>query len=264
MDEKHDFSDDEYDYPDSEPNQKWIYDMFPENYPPITIVKDKKTICVRKIKQPNGKYKKCKNTVVTCHWCYRNICPNKECIPQYLIRSYGGCNSKKHEKCLYCDIITCCPSGICYKCEVNHHFDMITENVAIGSYQSSYHPFDIVINLDYPHNNVEKNKIKEYYVESPYRAYVIACGYDDCPNAEDGLSLEKINELLTKIQHLEKEGPKKILFHCYAGISRSVTLAIAYLSKTLNKSTQEIYQLTKEKRPRINPNPFFKQLLDLN
>jgi len=257
MDEKHDFSDNEYEFPDSEPSQKWIYDMFRENYPPIY----KKGICIRKIKQPNGKYKKCKTNLVRCEWCYRDLCSNQECIPQYVIRSYGGNSSfKKHEKCLYCHIITCCPTGICYKCEVNHYFDMITENVAIGSYQASYKSFDIVINLDYPHNKVEKNKIHEYYVET---AYVIACGYDDCENEEDGLSIKKINKLLTKIQDLEKDGPKKILFHCYAGISRSVTLAIAYLSKNLNKSNQEVYELIKEKRPRIDPNPFFKKILDL-
>lgn len=248
MDENHDFSDDEYDYPDNEPKENWIYNMMDKDYyKPISIVKDKKAICVRKVKQPNGKYKKCKKTILRCNWCYKMLCPSPECIPQY------------HEKCLYCDNITCCI--ICEKCEVNHRYDMITENVAIGSYQASYEPFDIVINLDYPHNKVEKNKVIEYIVE---KTYVIACGYEDSINQSDSLSVQKINDLLAKIENLEKDGPKKILFHCYAGVSRSATLAISYLAKYLNKSTEEVYQLIKDKRPRINPNSFFKKLLNLN
>lgn len=261
MDEKYEFSDNEYDYPESEPKSQWIYETFGETYYSSISIK---SICVRKIKQPNGKYKKCKKRLINCHWCYRNLCPSKDCIPQYIIRSYGGMSpSKTHDKCLYCDNITCCPSGICYKCEVKHHYDMITDSVAIGSYQASYEPFDIVINLDYPHNKVEKNKIREYTLETPYLTYIVACGYDDCLNAEDGLSLEKINDLLEKIHELEKSGPKKILFHCYAGISRSATVAIAYLAKHFNKSTKEVYQMVKEKRPRIEPNSFFKELIGL-
>ena len=66
-----------------------------------------------------------------------------------------------------------------------------------------------------------------------------------------------------KNKNTNKKGAK-ILFHCYAGISRSSTVAIAYLSRLVNKTTKEVYNMVKEKRPRIEPNPFFKQLLGLD
>jgi hypothetical protein len=45
-----------------------------------------------------------------------------------------------------------------------------------------------------------------------------------------------------------------ILIHCMAGVSRSVTLTIAYLMKYFGLSMQAAYQLVKDKRPAISPN----------
>ena len=54
-----------------------------------------------------------------------------------------------------------------------------------------------------------------------------------------------------------------ILIHCMAGISRSVTLVIAYLMQHFGLTMQQAYQFVKEKRPAISPNlNFMGQLVE--
>ena len=200
MSDLKDFSDNEYEEPDREPTSRWIYEIYRDIYDPLFIfIKDERNerdekvkICVRKVKKNvhDKYYKKCKTELVQCHWCQQTICPNKDCIPQYILRSYSSIYpSKIHDKCVEClESITCCPSGICRDCEKNHTYDMITEHVAIGSYQASYESFDLVINLDYPENNVKfgevvhsTHKIKHIKedIKEDKDIHVIKCGYND-------------------------------------------------------------------------------------
>lgn len=54
-----------------------------------------------------------------------------------------------------------------------------------------------------------------------------------------------------------------ILIHCMAGISRSVTVTIAYIMAYFNMSMQDAYQYVKDKRPAISPNlNFMGQLVE--
>ncbi|XP_009637562.1 dual specificity protein phosphatase 7 [Egretta garzetta] len=54
-----------------------------------------------------------------------------------------------------------------------------------------------------------------------------------------------------------------ILVHCLAGISRSVTVTVAYLMQKLNLSLNDAYDFVKRKKSNISPNfNFMGQLLD--
>lgn len=52
-----------------------------------------------------------------------------------------------------------------------------------------------------------------------------------------------------------------ILVHCFAGISRSSSLVIAYLMKYQKMTMNQALKLCVEKRPRVQPNPGFKRQL---
>lgn len=51
-----------------------------------------------------------------------------------------------------------------------------------------------------------------------------------------------------------RKANSKVIIHCLAGISRSPTLAIAYLMRNLNLRSDDAYKFVKEKRPTISPN----------
>lgn len=66
-------------------------------------------------------------------------------------------------------------------------------------------------------------------------------------------------------QFLDKvrEGGSRALVHCLAGISRSPTLAIAYIMRCYHMTSDEAYRYVKDKRPTISPNfNFLGQLLE--
>ncbi|OCT86151.1 dual specificity protein phosphatase 16 [Xenopus laevis] len=77
---------------------------------------------------------------------------------------------------------------------------------------------------------------------------------------------EKILPWLDKsVDFIEKAkaSNNRVLVHCLAGISRSATIAIAYIMKRMDMSLDEAYRFVKEKRPTISPNfNFLGQLLD--
>lgn len=222
--------------------------------------------------------KRCDHILFTCDWCYTDLCPSFECIRYYeqyeRDEEYNRFHDMKdHDRCMEseCKNITCNVSGYCRDCEQHHYYDMITDDVAIGSNRASYEPFDIIVNLDYDgfgHRGLKRGEfISTRYCESGRSGKVIIyCGIEDCQHG--GFTREVIDNIIRTVQHIEhvkrEEGqPYKILFHCYAGVSRSATLAIAYLASREKTTTREIYERVKQRRPRINPNEHFRELIGL-
>uniref|UniRef100_A0A8C2HEJ1 Dual specificity phosphatase 8 n=1 Tax=Cyprinus carpio TaxID=7962 RepID=A0A8C2HEJ1_CYPCA len=71
--------------------------------------------------------------------------------------------------------------------------------------------------------------------------------------------LEKTNEFIDKA----KLSNCRVIVHCLAGISRSATIAIAYIMKTMGLSSDDAYRFVKDRRPTISPNfNFLGQLLE--
>ncbi|XP_074086882.1 dual specificity protein phosphatase 8 [Macrotis lagotis] len=71
--------------------------------------------------------------------------------------------------------------------------------------------------------------------------------------------LDKSIEFIDKA----KLSSSQVIVHCLAGISRSATIAIAYIMKTMGMSSDDAYRFVKDRRPSISPNfNFLGQLLE--
>lgn len=211
----------------------------------------------------------CDNPFYECQSCKMKICMEAECQGIYenritLSTTFVRLN-KHHDKCLECDKnITCNEIGVCNGCMwilPSHHF--IIDRIAIGNATTSYDPFDIVLNLNFPYNNT---KLGEIQVIKEYNKIIINCGIEDDydEKREDEMRdiffrlLDTLENEMKDISHLPN-----ILFHCYAGISRSATIAILFLSRFLNIDPSNVYEIVKMKRKCVLPNKLFKKILKI-
>ena len=77
------------------------------------------------------------------------------------------------------------------------------------------------------------------------------------------LNTWKSNHLFSLSTDEAREKKQGVLVHCLAGISRSVTVTVAYLMHALQMELEPAYQLVKECKPNISPNiNFMVMLLD--
>lgn len=158
-----------------------------------------------------------------------------------------------HVKCMTCFSMCCSPIQVCRKCKDKNAYHFITPLVAVGSKDTPYDEFDVIVNLNYPENKVPHRRVALDNREK----IIYYIGLIDNPKEKTFIS-----KLIPKIlSELEQYSGKKILFHCFAGISRSATMAIAYLKtydpKFKTKSLLSSIFYAQEKRSVICPNHGF-------
>ena len=139
------------------------------------------------------------------------------------------------------------------------NFSYMDPTFAIGNANSSYDPFNIIINLDYPYNGVEHHSIITEYTSD--KKLIFRVGIND---SQDEPMLEVIQTLIPVLNNLVKYhyNQPRILFHCRAGISRSATIALAYYGKAMNYDLTRAYSQLAARRPIIRPNPGFINALE--
>jgi protein-tyrosine phosphatase len=143
----------------------------------------------------------------------------------------------------------------------HEHFHMITDHVAIGDYMTPYTNFDVIFNFNYPYNHVLLGGIDTEidFNHGVIQKTLYKIGLFDTTEYSDIL----MDTFIKLIPYLIASKGKRILFHCYAGISRSTTAAILYFILTTTMPLDQIYMLLLLKRPHINPNPTFRRIIDI-
>ena len=141
------------------------------------------------------------------------------------------------------------------------NYSWITERVAIGSHISPYLPFQIIVNMNYPYNGATHNSIQRKKYTFDYRNYII---YTVGLNDDKKFSIIPILTQLLSLLRDECETRKnlRILFHCFAGKSRSVAAALAYLVEIDKMKYIDALQLVKDKRPIVAMNIGFQKELE--
>ena len=143
----------------------------------------------------------------------------------------------------------------------HEHFHMITDHVAIGDYMTPYTNFDVIFNFNYPYNHVSLGGIDTEidFHHGTIQKTLYKIGLFDTTEYSDTL----METFIKLIPYLIASKGKRILFHCYAGISRSSTAAILYFILTTTMTLEQIYTLLLLKRSHINPNPTFRRIIDI-
>jgi protein-tyrosine phosphatase len=177
----------------------------------------------------------CKEFLLGCTDCLLKECP--KCLTRV-----------DHFLCECGQRFTCHESRVCRRCVKPYHW--ITPSVVIGDSTTPNLLVDLVVDLNFPENGCKEAEIIVL-------GNVIRVGLKDTIG-----SLYVLQSVVERVMALLRETPhRKVLFRCYAGISRSVSVACWYLAETLGISKLEALELIKSKRPQAKPNTGFLMLI---
>ena len=135
-------------------------------------------------------------------------------------------------------------------------FDLILDNIYVGNYAFALNKDLLIKNkINYILNC--GNGLKNFYEKENIFKYLYLPLYDS--------ENEKIIKYKDKIKNFIKEGSSlnnKILIHCGAGMSRSVSILLLYMITELNYLYSDAYHLVKQKRKCALPNMGFRKQLE--
>lgn len=134
-------------------------------------------------------------------------------------------------------------------------FNWITDRFAVGAIVSEPEeafPFDAVISLE-THAPATLRELA-LSADIEYRWYSIIDGYSW--EGHDGI-IRRFDAAARQINDWLTEG-KRVLIHCTAGVSRSVTAVVWYLVRYQGYTWERALETVREFRPQANPNPRFE------
>lgn len=110
---------------------------------------------------------------------------------------------------------------------------------------------------------IKENKITHIFSAiGPAQVKIPGVVYESVDIMDDPMqSLEYAVDKFIPFVLKARKDKGKVLVHCHAGISRSVSLILAYLIITQGFSFNEALDMVKKSRPIANPNPGFKNQL---
>ena len=143
---------------------------------------------------------------------------------------------------------------------VRNAYTMITDNVAIGNYASPYEAFDIVINICFLGNST-KYKHHDMATNTHNGRQITHVAMYDSPDEKVYMKMTLHSIIPVLIHHIKRNPLIKVLFHCFAGVSRSGSFGVAFVAHLEGYTYEEALQKVKEKRPQVDPNPGFVEAI---
>ena len=135
-------------------------------------------------------------------------------------------------------------------------YNEIIDNIYVGNYKFALDA-NLMIKEGITHILNFGNGLKNFYEKDNIFKYLYIPLYDS--------ESKKLEKYLEKSNNFIKEGSEnnnKILIHCGAGMSRSVTLCLMYMIMEKKYKFSEAYKIIKEKRKCAIPNSGFRKLLE--
>lgn len=141
--------------------------------------------------------------------------------------------------------------------KLSGHLDRIIDNIFLGNWADStdeqklkHNNIKCILTLNKDNVHTEKNRnmfdrlgIRHEYVQ-----------------IQDSLDANILPYIDSSIRFLKK-CDDNVLVHCTAGVSRSVSIVVAYLMNEKNMSYEKAIDYVRKRRPIANPNPSFVQQL---
>jgi len=148
--------------------------------------------------------------------------------------------------------------GVFHNAE-SYHF--ITPMVAIGDWTASYQPFHIIINLNFPHHPTPHRSVARTTVGEKI---IYTVGLEDDCSEKGSRCLQTLLHVMIPaiIADVNAIQCPYILFHCYAGVSRSPAIAAAFLMTFYCTTLENAYYSIRAVRKNAKPNLFFWKALE--
>jgi protein-tyrosine phosphatase len=139
------------------------------------------------------------------------------------------------------------------------NYSFMDPTFAIGNANSSYDPFNIIVNLDFPYNGVPHYSLVTELTSDKKLIFRVGI-LDSLDEPMDEVIATLVPILMNLVKYHYNQ--PRILFHCRAGISRSASVALAYYGKQTKYDLTRAYSQLASRRPVIHPNPGFIEALE--